>query len=45
MKEINKDNTNIIETLADIFVIILDLGTDLVANKIKHYDLKRRLKL
>jgi len=45
MKEINKDNTNIIETLADIFVIILDLGTDLVANKIKYYDLKKRLKL
>lgn len=45
MKEINKDNTNIIETLADVFVIILDLITDLVADKIRYYDLKRRLKL
>lgn len=45
MKKIDSNNTNIIETLADIFVIVLDLTTDIMASKIKYYDLKRRLKL
>jgi hypothetical protein len=45
VKKIDSNNTNIIQTLADIFIIMFDLGTDLVADCIKRNDLKKRLKL
>jgi len=45
VKEIDSNNTNLIETLADILVIMIDLSTDLIANYINYIDLKKRLKM
>lgn len=46
MREINKNNKNIIETLIDIILILIEfLIVDTLVDYIKFNDLKKRLKL
>lgn len=46
MREINKNNKNIIETLIDIILILIEfLIIDTLVDMIKLNDLKKRLKL
>lgn len=46
MREISKNNKNIIDTLIDIIVILIEfLIVDTLADIIKYLDLKKRLKL